>query len=77
MVYAQSEDKQIGAGGIATLYINDKMVAKKSIDKVVPFRYSATETMDIGMDLGAAVSPHYKAPFAYTGNLEYVTFDIK
>jgi len=46
---------------------------------VLPVRYSATETLDIGMGLGAVVSPSYhgKAPFAFEGKIEKVAFDLK
>jgi arylsulfatase len=42
-------------------------------------RYSATETLVIGMDLGAVVSPSYhdKAPFAFNGKIEKVEFELK
>lgn len=36
-----------------------------------------TETMDIGMDLGAAVSKKYHGPYTYSGEIEYVKFKLK
>jgi len=66
-------------GGTATLLVNGKEVASGMIDMVPPVRYSATETLDIGMDLGAVVSTSYhdKAPFAFDGKIEKVVFDLK
>ena len=32
---------------------------------------------DIGQDNGDVVSPTYKAPFAFTGTIHKVTFDLK
>lgn len=76
MVYTQRDSKELGAGGTATLFVNGKQTANGNIDKVVPYRFSATETMDIGMDLGAPVTPQYKVPFEYTGEIKYVQFDL-
>jgi len=76
MVYKQSGEKHHGAGGVSTLFINGKQVGTTKIEKVVPFRYSATETMDIGMDLGSTVSSEYRTPFEYTNTIEYVEFTL-
>lgn len=44
-----------------------------------PVRYSATETLDIGMDLGSVVSRacRGKGPFPYNGRIDKVTIDLK
>ncbi|WP_215225774.1 arylsulfatase [Echinicola shivajiensis] len=76
MIYSQESDEP-GGGGNARLFVNGNEVGDGMIDKVVPSRYSATETMDIGMDLGSTVSTDYKTPFAYTGNIEYVKFHLE
>ena len=40
------------------------------IEKVAPVRFSAIETMDIGMDPGAAVSERIpRAPFIFNGKI--------
>jgi arylsulfatase len=66
-------------GGPARLSVNGKLVAEGKLDNVVPGRFSATETMDIGTDLGASVSAAYreKAPFAFTGTIKHVTVELK
>ncbi len=76
MAYTQ-ESKEPGGGGSAKLYVNGKEVGSGKIDRVVAVRYSATETLDIGKDLGSTVTSKYKAPFAYTGNIEVVKFKLK
>jgi hypothetical protein len=45
---------------------------------VIIGRFSATETLDIGMDLGAVVSHTYHdaAPFAFTGQIEEVAVEV-
>jgi arylsulfatase len=75
MVYTQ-ESKEWGGGGTAKLYVNGNEVGSGKIDKVVPGRYSATETLDIGKDLGAPVSEHYQTPFEFTGKIDYVQIDL-
>ncbi len=49
-----------------------------NIDTAVPGRFSTTETLDIGKDLGAPVSAAYReeAPFAFTGQIQEVTIEI-
>jgi len=45
---------------------------------VAPGRFSATETLDIGMDLGSTVTPAYReqAPFAFTGTVKEVKIEV-
>lgn len=70
------EDKNYGGGGTGVLFVNGQEVGRKRFAHVVPARYSATETFDIGRDTGEAVSEDYPAPFAFTGKLDHVTIDI-
>lgn len=79
--YTQKPFRQFveSTGGPAKLYINSKLAGEGEIANVVPGRFSATETMDIGMDLGATVTEDYhdKAPFAFTGTIHDVTVELK
>ncbi|MDX8340447.1 arylsulfatase [Draconibacterium sp. IB214405] len=75
MVYTQ-ESEEWGGGGTAQIFVNGQEVGKGKVDKVVPARFSATETMDIGMDLGAPVTPNYHGPFKYPNTIKHVTFDL-
>ncbi|MES2126320.1 MAG: arylsulfatase, partial [Pseudomonadota bacterium] len=65
-------------GGTAELFVNGQSVGKGEIKNAVPGRFSVTETLDIGMDLGAPVSEVYRAksPFAFTGAITSVSVDI-
>ena len=65
-------------GGTARLFVNGKAVGEGQITNVVPKRFSATETFDIGMDLGAPASPTYreKLPFAFTGTIKSVDIEV-
>ncbi len=73
-----TQEGQAPEGGSAKLLVNGKEVAGGKISKVPPARYSATETLDIGMDLGAVVSRSYheKAPYAFNGRIKKVAFEL-
>jgi hypothetical protein len=67
----------IGAGGTGKLFINDKQVALGRIEKTVAYRWGLDETFDVGRDTGTPVVENYQAPFAFTGNLQQVTLNVK
>ena len=77
--YAQQPGGDLTTGGTGKLFINGQPVGEGKIEKVAPARFSATETMDIGMDLGAAVSEayHAQAPFAFNGKINKVVVDLQ
>ena len=66
-------------GGEVTLYIDDRPVGKGRMDHTVPIRFSGYAGMDIGRDNGGVVDLSYadKKPFAFTGTVKKVVFDIK
>ncbi len=66
-------------GGDVTLFIDDRQVGKGRMDHTVPIRFSGYAGMDIGRDNGGVVDRAYedKKPFAFTGTVKKVTFDIK
>ena len=66
-------------GGEVTLFIDDRPVGKGRMDHTVPIRFSGYAGMDIGRDNGGVVDRDYedKKPFAFTGTVKKVTFDIK
>ena len=81
MVYEQlpfEAGKEV-TGGTATLLVDGAEVASGDVEKTVPARYSATETLDIGMDLGSTVTPNYReeAPFVFTGTIKQVTVELQ
>lgn len=65
-------------GGPVELFVNGKSVGKGEVKGVAPARFSATETMDIGKDLGGTVTAAYRehAPFAFTGKIKNVTVEV-
>jgi arylsulfatase A-like enzyme len=66
-------------GGEVTLYIDDRPVGKGRMDHTVPVRFSGYAGMDIGRDNGGVVDLAYedRKPFAFTGTVKKVVFDIK
>ena len=65
-------------GGEVTLLVNDKPVGGGRMDHTVPFRFSGYSGMDIGRDNGLPVDRGYadQLPFAFTGTIRKVVFDI-
>lgn len=68
--------KEFGGGGTGRIFIDGKQVGQMDFAHVPPVRYSATETFDIGNDLGQAVSTQYKNGFPFTGTIEEVRIDL-
>ena len=66
-------------GGEVTLFIDDRPVGKGRMDHTVPVRFSGYAGMDIGRDNGGVVDPSYEAekPFAFSGTLHKVVFDLQ
>ena len=58
-----------GLGGTGTLSVDGDEVAKGTIERTVPTRFSLDETFDIGMDTGTPVVEDYadKMPFQFRG----------
>jgi hypothetical protein len=67
-----------GTGGDVRLFANGQEIGKGRMDHTVPLRFSGYVGMDIGRDNGGVVDRAYadKAPFAFTGTIKKVVFDI-
>jgi arylsulfatase len=74
-----ADEAKPATGGEVTLYIDDRPVGKGRMDHTVPIRFSAYAGMDIGRDNGGVVDLAYedRKPFAFTGTVKKVVFDIK
>jgi arylsulfatase len=68
---------KVGAGGNGKLFINDQQVAEGRIEKTLPYRLALNETFDVGRDTGTPIVETYQVPFAFTGNLQKVTLNLK
>jgi len=70
--------KELGKGGIGTLYINGKKVTEGKIGNTVPLVFSADETADVGVDHHTPVTPEYaQHGNEFTGKIEKVTIELK
>jgi arylsulfatase A-like enzyme len=66
----------IGKGGIGTISVDGKQVAKGRIERTIPIRFSFDETFDVGEDTGTPVSENYDVPFKFTGQIEKLVVDL-
>jgi arylsulfatase len=63
-----------GKAGTATLIVDGKEVGRADLARTVPLAFTASETFDVGIDLGAPVAAAYEArrPFAFNGTIRSV-----
>ncbi len=67
-----------GAGGTATLYINDKSVASAKIEKTQCCIFSADESAGVGKDVETTVSEAYTPSTShFSGKIDKVTINLK
>ena len=61
------------------LSVDGKEVAGTTVKRTVPAAFTASETFDVGLDLGSPVSPAYseRRPFRFDGRIETVKVDLK
>lgn len=59
--------------------VDGKEVAKTVVARTVPAAFTASESFDVGVDLGSTVSPVYdeRRPFAFSGKISNVQVDLK
>jgi len=62
------------APATVTLTVNGKKVGQGRIERSVPAVHTASETFDVGKDLGSPVALDYydRAPFRFTGEIEKI-----
>jgi arylsulfatase A-like enzyme len=68
-----------GAPADVVLMVDGKEVARTTVKRTVPAAFTASETFDVGVDLGSPVSLDYfdRRPFAFTGKIEKVEVELK
>ncbi len=59
--------------------VDGREVAKLTVARTVPAAFTASETLDVGVDLGSPVAHAYeeRRPFAFNGKIESVRVDLK
>ncbi len=78
-VLFEADEPKPGTGGRVTLYANDEQIGEGTIPRTVPVAYTTYAGMDVGRDNGLVVDRAYepKAPYAFTGTVKRVVFDLK
>jgi arylsulfatase A-like enzyme len=66
----------MGKGGVGTIYVNDKKVVEKRIEKTQPGIFSVDDLADVGVDDGTHVAD-YGASSKFIGTINYVTIERK
>ena len=75
----EADEPKPGTGGAVTLWAGDKQIGEGRLDKTIPMLPSSYAGMDVGRDNGLVVDLAYedKAPYAFTGTVKKVVFDLK
>jgi len=75
----ETDQPKPGSGGTVTLWANGTQIGEGRLDHTVPVAFSSYAGMDIGRDNGLVVDLAYedKAPYAFTGTVKNVVFDLK
>jgi hypothetical protein len=78
-VLFESEQPVAGSGGRVTLWTNDRLIGEGEMAKTVPLAFTSYAGMDISRDNGLVVDRDYedRAPYAFTGTVKEVVFDLK
>jgi arylsulfatase A-like enzyme len=66
----------VGKGGLGTLIVDGKEVARGRIDATMPARFSLDESFDVGEDAGTPVSEDYDVPFKFAGQIDNVVVNL-
>ncbi len=74
-----ADRQERSAGGMVSLYANERLIGEGRLEKTVFLRFSGYSGMDVGRDNGLVVDRAYadKAPYAFTGTVTTVVFDLK
>jgi hypothetical protein len=61
------------------LKVDGAEVARTTVKRTVPAAFTASETFDVGVDLGSPVSLDYfdRRPFLFTGKINKVVVQLK
>lgn len=78
MLFESNEPKP-GSGGHVTLFVNDEKVGEGDMPQTVGMSFTSYSAMDIGRDNGLVVDLDYEdqAPYAFTGTVNNVVFDLQ
>ena len=73
-VETQFDSRERESGGKIAFRLNGDSVGSGRFEKSVPVAFTASETFDVGMDLGSPVALDYydRAPFKFNGKIEKI-----
>ncbi|WP_448810482.1 arylsulfatase [Agromyces bauzanensis] len=73
-----ADETKPGTGGGVSLWANGAKIGEGRIERTVPVLFTSYAGMDIGRDNGLVVDAAYKhlAPYAFTGEVRTVVFDL-
>ncbi len=68
-----------GKSGTAKLFVDGENVGEAKLKRTVPAAFTATETFDVGIDLGSPVSSKYaeRRPFEFDGTIHRLNVKLK
>lgn len=71
-VTVKAKEKKPLAPSVITVAVNGKIVGEVVAETTVPAIFTASESFDVGMDLGSGVAMEYhdRVPFAFNGKIE-------
>jgi arylsulfatase len=75
--YDGKSTKDLGAGGLITLWADGRQIGSGRLDKTLKYFFSVLEGMDVGADYGSPISDQYPFPFPFTGVLQSVSIDFE
>jgi len=69
----------VGSGGRVTLWADDRLIGEGELPQTVSLAFTSYAGLDVGRDNGLVVDREYqdKAPYAFTGTVKDVVFDLK
>jgi arylsulfatase A-like enzyme len=78
-VVIETKLERPGAPATVTISVDGKQVASCDVKRTVPAAFSATETFDVGIDMGSPVSLKYakQAPFAFNGKINSLKVNLQ
>lgn len=73
------KDNKPGAAGTVTVLVDGIKVGETNLKRSVPLIFTASETFDVGTDLGSPVSLNYddRRPFTFEGKINSVNVSLK
>jgi hypothetical protein len=71
--------EKLGGRAEVVLNVDGSEVARTIVKRTVPAAFTATESFDVGIDLGSPVSQNYfdRRPFKFDGKIDRVYIELK